>query len=370
MRNEVSAGTSAEVMLERAAEALRQVESVRYDFRYGDINEPTGFATGTTWMKRVERLDDSWIRVEGTLHAQPRFGVQTERFVYATDGESAWSRIGSGEAEAAVAGRGNNRLSARGVYGFLPEFVEAEPLWRELAMSERVEWEGREHVGGVECDVLRVEIPLDADESSSTVWWFGTEDHLPRRGRWISERSGPRGVTFELSGLEVGLAIANERFQAPDDVRVAEAAIAVGERVPDWSLPRPDGTTVRGVDLRGEVVVLDFWNTWCPICRSIAPSTHELARSYLGRPVRFFGVNLLEQNDPVAYWNEVEPPYPLLLSGEDLAKRLDLPWQPGVAVIGPDGKLLHKQFGASADRIERLRTAIDRGLLRASSGAQ
>lgn len=353
---------ASEVLLERAAKALRDARTVRYDFRYGDLDEPTGFATGTTWMERVERLEDSRIRVEGTMHAQPRFGTEEVLFTYATDGNRAWSRVDDEEAEVATTGQGNNRLSALAVYGFLPEFVEADPLWRERSMAVQVDWEGAEVVDGVNCDVIRVVIPLSGGESSSIVWWLGSEDHLPRRGRWISERSGPLGVTFELSGLEVGIALADDLFDSPAQVRVADSEVAIGDRAPEWALEGVDGRMISSKELLGQVVVLDFWNTWCPICRSIAPATYELARAYRGRPVRFFGVNLLELNDPEVYWAEVEPPFPLLLQGEELANRLDLPWQPGLAVIGPDGVLLHKQFGASADRVEMLTDAIERGL--------
>jgi thiol-disulfide isomerase/thioredoxin len=116
------------------------------------------------------------------------------------------------------------------------------------------------------------------------------------------------------------------------------------------------------------VVVLDFWNTWCPVCRSIGPDTRALARELADEPVRFFGVNLYETSDPAAYWREIGEPYPLLLEGEEVARALDLPWQPGIAVIGPEGTLLYKQLGASADRIEKVRAAIEEGLERAPTG--
>ena len=352
-------------LLEEAAAALRRVETVRYDFRYGGPDDPTGFVTGTTWMRRGESAATSSIRVEGTVIEQPAFGVRRENFEYATDGRTAWTRQGDGAVEVAPIESGGNRLSARGVYGFLPEFVEPEPLWRELSLASTIEREGRERVGGVECDLVRVVIPLGEGDESTIVWCLGTEDRLPRRGRWIAEFSGPEGVVFDLTDLATSVVLEGVAFGAPADSPVAaagETTVGPGELVPPWSLPRAEGGAVASGELLGEVVVLDFWNTWCPICRSLAPATFELARSYAGRPVRFFGVNLLERNDPVAYWRSVDAPYPTLLEGDDLAMLLDLPWQPGVAVIGPDGTLLHKQFGASADRIEGMRSAIDRGL--------
>jgi hypothetical protein len=64
----------------------------------------------------------------------------------------------------------------------------------------------------------------------------------------------------------------------------------------------------------------------------------------------------------VGYWRDVGEPYPLLLAGEQVAAALDIPWQPGIAVIGPEGTLLYKQLGASPDRVAKVRAAIEEAL--------
>ncbi|MDX1645439.1 MAG: hypothetical protein R3244_13880, partial [Thermoanaerobaculia bacterium] len=134
-----SGDPSAAEILAQAATALRAVETVRYDFEYGGPDDPTGWLHGTTWMRQRSDLAESWIRVEGTVRAQPELGVTETTFAYATDGEQAWAREGDATLETAAVGAGANRLSARAVYGYLPEFVEAEPLWRERYLSTKVE---------------------------------------------------------------------------------------------------------------------------------------------------------------------------------------------------------------------------------------
>jgi cytochrome c biogenesis protein CcmG/thiol:disulfide interchange protein DsbE len=56
------------------------------------------------------------------------------------------------------------------------------------------------------------------------------------------------------------------------------------------TLARPLGDTVRLGDLRGEVVVLNFWASWCLSCRDEHVVLSEAARHYANRPVRFVGV--------------------------------------------------------------------------------
>ncbi len=55
------------------------------------------------------------------------------------------------------------------------------------------------------------------------------------------------------------------------------------------SLAHPIGDTIRLADLRGQVVVLNFWASWCLACRDEHRTLSEVAQQYAGKPVRFVG---------------------------------------------------------------------------------
>ncbi len=55
-------------------------------------------------------------------------------------------------------------------------------------------------------------------------------------------------------------------------------------------LLRTVGDTIRLADMKGEVVVLNFWASWCLACRDEHTTLSEVARSYAGKPVHFYGV--------------------------------------------------------------------------------
>ena len=110
--------------------------------------------------------------------------------------------------------------------------------------------------------------------------------------------------------------------------------------------------------------MLDFWNTWCYLCRTQTPGIAALAAELGGEDVRFFGVNIFETGDPAAYWRERGFPFPILLEGEDLAAALDLPYQPAVAVVDARGEVVFTQLGASPDRTEKVRRAIAQARIR------
>lgn len=61
---------------------------------------------------------------------------------------------------------------------------------------------------------------------------------------------------------------------------VAEGAATggkVGAVAPDFDLERIDGGRLRLADLRGKVVIVDFWDTWCPPCRAAMPHLQQLS---------------------------------------------------------------------------------------------
>ena len=90
---------------------------------------------------------------------------------------------------------------------------------------------------------------------------------------WASATSGPaRG----------GLAVND---------RVVELNVG-GEVAPEFELALIGGGELSGSDLLGQVVMLDFWASWCPPCRDEAPVLAQVYAEYSGRGVEFVGFNL------------------------------------------------------------------------------
>ncbi len=72
--------------------------------------------------------------------------------------------------------------------------------------------------------------------------------------------------------------------------------VAVGSPAPDISLPGPDGKTRSLSSLKGKVVLLDFWASWCRPCRMANPHVVEMYKKYKSKGFDVFSVSLDKQD--------------------------------------------------------------------------
>ncbi len=68
--------------------------------------------------------------------------------------------------------------------------------------------------------------------------------------------------------------------------------VAIGQPAPDFTLDTPEGTPMSLSSLKGQVVVIDFWASWCGPCRRENPHMVELYKELNPKGVEFFGVSL------------------------------------------------------------------------------
>ena len=71
-----------------------------------------------------------------------------------------------------------------------------------------------------------------------------------------------------------------------------------GKAAPDFILPDLAGRTTRLADLRGKVVLVNFWATWCPPCREEIPSMMKLNSAMAGKPFQMVAVSIDEGGVP------------------------------------------------------------------------
>jgi cytochrome c biogenesis protein CcmG, thiol:disulfide interchange protein DsbE len=125
-------------------------------------------------------------------------------------------------------------------------------------------------------------------------------------------------------------------------LRNQRGPVQVGEIVPEFSLTTFTGEQFRLQDLRGKVVVVNFWASWCIPCEDEAGFLESAWQFYKPRgDVVFLGVDYADtEREALAFLEEFNVTYP---NGPDLATRISQAYRitgvPETYVIGPDGKL-------------------------------
>jgi thiol-disulfide isomerase/thioredoxin len=118
---------------------------------------------------------------------------------------------------------------------------------------------------------------------------------------------------------------------------------------PDFTLKDLAGKDVKLSSLRGKVVLLNFWATWCPPCREEIPSMMRLNQAMAGKPFQMLAVSQdAGGKDAIeGYFKESKVSLPALLDTDQaIGGRYGLTGVPETFVIGKNGVILKKVVGA------------------------
>jgi thiol-disulfide isomerase/thioredoxin len=121
-----------------------------------------------------------------------------------------------------------------------------------------------------------------------------------------------------------------------------------GKSAPDFTLKDLSGKPVTLSSLRGKVVLLNFWATWCPPCRQEIPSMMLLNKVMEGKPFQMLAVSEdAGGKEAVAgYFKESGAFLPVLLDGDQaIGQRYGLTGVPETFIIGKNGVILKKVVG-------------------------
>ncbi|MDC0717887.1 TlpA family protein disulfide reductase [Nannocystis bainbridge] len=102
------------------------------------------------------------------------------------------------------------------------------------------------------------------------------------------------------------------------------------------------GTTVDLATMRGKLVLVDFWASWCEPCRREFPELEALYKRHQANGLEMVGVSMDEQReDAQAFLRDVPVSFPMIFDeGQALAKSWSPPKMPTLYVVDKDGQIV------------------------------
>lgn len=146
----------------------------------------------------------------------------------------------------------------------------------------------------------------------------------------------------------------------------ARAAIAPGAAAPDFTLRQLSGAPLRLREQRGQVLMLNFWASWCGPCRDEMPLLSRLHDKYRSSGFALWGVNVDDEpKNAAATVEKLRTAFPVLLDTDKAVSRLyEIKAMPSTLLIDRDGVLRRLHRGYQAGWVESLYEPQLRELLR------
>jgi len=135
------------------------------------------------------------------------------------------------------------------------------------------------------------------------------------------------------------------------DLAAALAAPAAQASAPaaaaDFTLPARDGGTVRLSELRGQVVMINFWATWCGPCRQEMPLLQQLYGKYEPLGFTLLGVNVEPDSASAQEWlKKVSVSFPILFDRDNkVSAQFGVEAMPSTVLIDREGNVRHVHRG-------------------------
>jgi thiol-disulfide isomerase/thioredoxin len=158
----------------------------------------------------------------------------------------------------------------------------------------------------------------------------------------------PRNHLLSLIVVASGLAGCSPNPAGlPQPKEPVVAAGEIGSRLPEFWLKDLQGRQLSSADLRGKVVLIDFWATWCQPCKKEMPGYQKLLRLYGPRGFVVIGFKfdtMADTEDPLTFAKEIGVRYPLAVAPDDLKDKFG-------GILGLPTTLLYDRQGILRKKI-------------------
>ncbi|WAA13295.1 redoxin domain-containing protein [Fervidibacillus halotolerans] len=168
--------------------------------------------------------------------------------------------------------------------------------------------------------------------------------------RWVMKNKEPEKVTN-----------IDQQVELVQTITEPNVGLAIGEQAPEFSLETLDGGNLSLQDLKGKVVLLNFWASWCPPCREEMPDMQKVYEQYKDENIEIVAVNMTYGRETVEqaknFQEQLNLTFPIPLDKKaEVTKLYQIIPIPTSYFIDRDGIIRDKQIGLMTEEmmIEKL----------------
>jgi cytochrome c biogenesis protein CcmG/thiol:disulfide interchange protein DsbE len=287
----------------------------------------------------------------------------------ALDSKKQWSRVSATAATEDTDEEHDAQVASRDLHDSLENIVLHQFLDLAKTLQDPVIERAQDFElarGKVRCYTIRghvsgADVELLVDQQLFVVWQYKEKSPAP---------GGSTEVTVNVKLMELNQDVNGSLFHFEPEPgwtevgKLASAAVPIraGERAADFSVKTLDGELVTLSGLRGNIIVLDFWATWCVPCRAEMPAMEKI-RAEFGAAVRFYAISDEDTAIVRKFIEENRLGMPVLIDGNrEVHRRYGVHKIPALFVIDGDSIVRCQLTGARTESELRdaVRSAVDR----------
>jgi len=355
-------------ILKKSKEACLALSSLEYEV----VMENSKREIRANFIQQKEDVDNvgfekSMVKVNGTIKEK---GVVTN-FSFSYDGDVFLFQKGTNSKQKKLIKPSRQNVSS--LLNVELWLLITAPLAQANPYSSKTPYtyEGKEIMNGELCYKIKRKkyaVINGKKLASSHIWWISTKDFLPRayksgyglKSISIINMNKKHSKSFFGNGKDIKEYTTKELKKDS----YGENIIMEGELSPKWSYTFEDGRIISSEKLKGKVVVIDFWGTWCGPCKKVMPEVEALHQQYKNnKDVVVIGISARERNINAAdsYFKNNQYTYTHIPSGDSVADVFKAKYFPTFYIIDKQGKVILSTVGVenNSHQFEKFRNIID-----------